>query len=86
MLFYANFIHKVGGVDQGTTTTNYDAEEQERAPSNLYSTIQAAAVSFDWKDHTFNLIDTPKRVVRRQERNTSIYRLRFSRETRNAFF
>jgi len=24
--------------------------------------IQAAAVTFDWKDHTFNLIDTPGHV------------------------
>ena len=31
-LYYANFTHKVGMVDQGTTTTDFDPEEQERAP------------------------------------------------------
>jgi elongation factor G len=30
MLFYSNFVHKVGMVDQGTTVTDYDPEEQER--------------------------------------------------------
>ena len=62
MLFYSNFVHKVGMVDQGTTVTDYDPEEQERG-----ITIQAASVTFDWTDptgskHTFNLIDTPGHV------------------------
>jgi len=39
-----------------------DPDEQERAPHNLHSTIQAASVTFDWKEHTFNLIDTPGHV------------------------
>jgi len=57
MLYYSNFVHKVGMVDQGTTVTDYDPEEQERG-----ITIQAACVSFQWKKHTINLIDTPGHV------------------------
>ncbi|MGL4943213.1 MAG: elongation factor G [Thermoguttaceae bacterium] len=57
MLFYSQFVHKLGGVDQGTTVTDYDPEEQERG-----ITIQSACVSFEWKGHFFNLIDTPGHV------------------------
>jgi elongation factor G len=61
MLYYADFVHKVGRVDQGNTVTDYDPEEQERG-----ITIQAAAVTFDWQcagqTTTFNLIDTPGHV------------------------
>lgn len=57
MLYYSHFVHKVGQVDQGTTVTDFDPEEQERG-----ITIQSACVSFDWKDCSFNLIDTPGHV------------------------
>ncbi|MDR2168787.1 MAG: elongation factor G [Planctomycetaceae bacterium] len=57
MLFYSNFVHKFGAVDQGTTVTDFDPEEQERG-----ITIRAAAVTFEWNDCIFNLIDTPGHV------------------------
>lgn len=57
MLFYAHFVHRVGSVDEGTTVTDYDPEEQERG-----ITINAATVTFSWKDVTINLIDTPGHV------------------------
>lgn len=57
MLFYAHFIHKVGQVDKGTTTTDFDPEEQERG-----ITIQSACVTFPWQNITVNLIDTPGHV------------------------
>jgi len=47
----------VGEVDKGTTVTDYDPEEQERG-----ITINAASVTFPWKDVEINLIDTPGHV------------------------
>lgn len=41
-------------VDDGDTVTDYMAQERERG-----ITIQSAAVTFDWKEHRINLIDTP---------------------------
>ncbi len=57
MLFYSGQKHRVGRVDDGTTETDYDREEQERG-----ITIYSAAVTFPWKDVTINLIDTPGHV------------------------
>ncbi|MCE5268631.1 MAG: elongation factor G [Planctomycetaceae bacterium] len=57
MLYYSGFSHRVGEVDKGTTVTDYDPEEQERG-----ITINAASVSFPWKDIEINLIDTPGHV------------------------
>jgi len=57
MLFLGGFSHRVGEVDKGTTITDFDPEEQQRG-----ITIQAAAVTFNWKDVIVNLIDTPGHV------------------------
>lgn len=57
VLFYANMTHKMGDVDDGTTVTDFDEQEQERG-----ITIFSAAVSFLWREHTVNLIDTPGHV------------------------
>ena len=57
MLFYAGAIHRMGDVDKGTTTTDFDQEEQERG-----ITIYAACVTFPWRDCIINLIDTPGHV------------------------
>jgi elongation factor G len=57
LLYYSGFTHKLGGVDQGTTLTDYDEEEQERG-----ITIYSACVPFRWQDCTINLIDTPGHV------------------------
>ena len=57
LLFYANAKHKLGEVDKGTTTTDYDEEEQQRG-----ITIYSACVPFQWKGFTVNLIDTPGHV------------------------
>jgi elongation factor G len=57
LLYYAGVKHKLGGVDEGTTETDYDPEEQERG-----ITIYSACVPFQWLGHTINLIDTPGHV------------------------
>ncbi|GAB6164552.1 elongation factor G [Thermostilla marina] len=57
MLYYAHFVHRVGMVDNGTTVTDYDPEEQERG-----ITIQSACVTFKWEGIDINLIDTPGHV------------------------
>jgi elongation factor G len=57
LLYYAGAKHKLGGVDEGTTETDYDPEEQARG-----ITIYSACVPFEWADHTVNLIDTPGHV------------------------
>jgi elongation factor G len=57
VLYYAGAKHRLGGVDEGTTETDYDPEEQERG-----ITIYSACITFPWKDATINLIDTPGHV------------------------
>ncbi len=57
LLYYAGAKHKLGGVDEGTTETDYDPEEQERG-----ITIYSACVPFEWAGFTVNLIDTPGHV------------------------
>jgi elongation factor G len=50
-------IHKVGEVHDGETTTDFMDQERERG-----ITIQSAATTCFWKDHRFNIIDTPGHV------------------------
>jgi elongation factor G len=57
VLYYAGATHRLGGVDAGNTTTDYDEEEQERG-----ITIYSACIPLSWQGHTINLIDTPGHV------------------------
>lgn len=57
ILFYTGRTHRMGEVDEGTTTTDFDEQEQDRG-----ITIYSAAVSCPWQQHTINLIDTPGHV------------------------
>jgi elongation factor G len=57
MLYYTGRTHRMGEVDDGTTTTDFDEQEQQRG-----ITIYSAAVSCPWKGHTINIIDTPGHV------------------------
>jgi elongation factor G len=57
VLYYAGATHRLGAVDSGNTTTDFDEEEQERG-----ITIYSACIPFSWLDCTVNLIDTPGHV------------------------
>jgi elongation factor G len=57
MLFYSGEKHNAGSVDNGTTLTDDDAEEQDRG-----ITIYAACVTFTWGGVEINLLDTPGHV------------------------
>ncbi len=57
VLFYSKKIHRIGEVDEGSATTDWMEQEKERG-----ITIVSAAVTTFWKDHQFNIIDTPGHV------------------------
>jgi len=57
LLFYTGKIHKIGSVDEGTTTTDSMVQERERG-----ITIQSACITTFFKDHRINIIDTPGHV------------------------
>jgi elongation factor G len=54
MLFNAGSIDRLGNVQDGTTTTDYEPEEIERK-----ITIASSLAFCDWKGYRTNLIDTP---------------------------
>ncbi|XP_072745297.1 ribosome-releasing factor 2, mitochondrial [Anoplolepis gracilipes] len=57
MLFYSGLIRNMGEVHHGNTVTDYMEQERQRG-----ITITSAAVTFNWKDYRFNLIDTPGHI------------------------
>ncbi|KAJ1956079.1 Ribosome-releasing factor 2, mitochondrial, partial [Dispira parvispora] len=57
MLYYAGFSRRMGDVDSGDTVMDYMQQERERG-----ITIQSAAITFGWRGHQLNLIDTPGHV------------------------
>ena len=57
ILFYTGKTYRIGSVDDGTTVTDWMAQERERG-----ITIVSAAVSAEWKGYQINIIDTPGHI------------------------
>ena len=57
ILFHTGKTHRIGSVDDGTTVTDWMAQERERG-----ITIVSAAVTAFWKDYHINIIDTPGHI------------------------
>jgi elongation factor G len=57
ILYFSGSKHKVGDVDEGNTTTDFDPLERQKG-----ITINSAAVTIEWGDTQITLIDTPGHV------------------------
>ncbi len=57
ILYFSGSKHKVGDVDEGNTTTDFDPLEKAKG-----ITINSAAVTVEWGDIRITLIDTPGHV------------------------
>src|SRR5947207_14258336 len=54
LLFTAGAVTRLGKVDDGSTTTDFDPDEVKRKIS-----INTSVAYLDWKGHRVNLVDTP---------------------------
>ena len=54
ILFNSGMVNRLGRVDDGTTTTDFDEEEISR-----HHTLSASVAYAEWNKHKVNLIDTP---------------------------
>ena len=57
ILYYTGVNYKIGEVHEGEATMDWMEQEQERG-----ITITSAATTCFWKDHQYNIIDTPGHV------------------------
>jgi len=54
LLFHSGALNRLGRVDEGTTTTDYDPDEVKRQMS-----VSAALAPVEWRDAKINVIDAP---------------------------
>src|ERR1700712_3350453 len=54
LLFQAGKTNRLGSIDAGTTTSDWEEDEQRRQMS-----LSAALVNLEWEGRKINLIDTP---------------------------
>ena len=54
LLHTAGAVNRLGKVDDGSTTTDFDADEIKRKIS-----INTALAHCEWKGHHLNFVDTP---------------------------
>ena len=54
MLFNMGIVNRLGRIDDGTTTSDYDSAEIERQIS-----LKVSLINGQWRDHRLNLMDTP---------------------------
>ncbi len=54
MLFSSGDVNRLGGIEDGSTVTDYDEDEIERQ-----ITISSSVAHCTWKGHKINLVDTP---------------------------
>src|SRR5436190_14445177 len=54
MLFQAGAINRLGNVEQGSTTSDWDEDEQRRQMS-----LASSICHLEWQERKINLIDTP---------------------------
>src|SRR5436305_2886889 len=57
ILYFSGSKHKIGDVDEGNTTTDFDPLEKQKG-----ITINSAAVTIEWGDTRISIIDTPGHV------------------------
>ncbi|GFP78523.1 elongation factor G [Clostridium fungisolvens] len=54
LLYYTKTIDRLGKIEEGTTTSDYDVEEKKRGIS-----LSASVIPFEWNDKKINLVDIP---------------------------
>lgn len=67
VLYYTGRSHRIGNIDAGTATMDFDEQEKRRG-----ITINSAATTVFWRDVQINLIDTPGHIDFNIEVNRSL--------------